>query len=1180
MLRSIVSASVRLRLLVVLAAAVLLAIGASEAQKAPVDVLPEFSAPVVEIQTESLGLSAPEVEQLITYPMEQSLLNGIEGAQTIRSHSVPGVSVIDLTFARGSDIYKARQLVQERLTQIGILPNVLTTPPAMRQPVSSTNRVMAVGLTSSKINPIDLSVQARWTIRPRLLGLPGVANVAIWGLRDRQLQVVVDPKRLHRNGISLAQIISTVGNSQLVSPLSYLTASTPGAGGFVDGPSQRLTVRHVLPFGAPSTLGEVPVDNTHGVKLSDVTRVEPNHPPLIGDAVVGGGRGLMLVVEKLPGASTVKVTNEVQRALRELNLAPKGIHVDTSIFKPASYIHTAESNLTLVTLLGGLLLILTVAAFVLRWRTVLVSAVAVTASMLAAAAVLYFAGETLNAMVAAGLLIALAVVVDDAVGDSLAISRRLEQRRARGKAGMPGAIVDAATEMRSSLSYATLIVLLAVAPVFVATGLSASFVRPMALSFVIAVVASMVVALTVTPALSALLAARASKGQQQPRATRLGQRARALYEGVLARAIRMPRALLLVACAAGLIGLAVVPWLREPGPPSFKDRNVLVQFNTTPGTSLTEIDRLATRTARAMKAIPGVKDVGANLGRAVTGDQIVGTNSGELWVTMKDSANYDATLNRIDAVANGVPGVDANVRTYENDRMAGVLSRPGDHVRVRLYGQNYQVLAQKAGEVRRMMSRIDGVKAPETDRLTTQPTFQVRVKLGAALAHGLKPGDVRRAAGTLTQGLVVGDFFDQQKVFEVVVLGKPSHSPSIDQLRNLRIDTPNGGQVPLGSLANITLSSAPLDIKHDAVSRYVDVTAAVSGRAVGAVRADVQRQLKNISFPLEYHASVSGGPSAHTTHARFASFVVAAALGIFLLLQAAFGSWRLAILLLTLLPLALSGGVLVALVAGSQHSLGAYAGLLAVFCIAARHGIMLLKRIEAIADELGPKRGAEAAHRAALERVVPTAASATATLAALVPFMVMGDQPGNEITHEMAAVIAGGLVTSTILVLLVVPAAYSHLRLARVPGRIGRRTAAMPATSIALLALLVVLSGCSDSKSSASTAPASKVVSSGGKKTIVLSPTAAKRLGVQTAVVRTAGSKTKVPYDAVLYEPDGKAIVYTSPAPLRYQRASITVARFKGQTALLRSGPPKGTRVVTVGGDEILGVEQGVAGEG
>jgi Cu/Ag efflux pump CusA len=509
-----------------------------------------------------------------------------------------------------------------------------------------------------------------------------------------------------------------------------------------------------------------------------------------------------------------------------------------------------------------------------------------------------------------------------------------------------------------------------------------------------------------------------------------------------------------------------------------------------------------------------------------------------------------------------------------------VLSRPGNKVAVRLYGQNYNVLAQKATEVERLMSGVDGVKNPTTDPLTTQPTFQVKVKLDQALRQGLKPGDVRRAASTLLQGLVVGDFFEKQKVFEVVVLGKPTKRPSVQEFRSLPIDTPSGGQVPLGSIADVTIAQAPVDIRHDSTARYIDVTAGVNGRDTASVRDDIQSKLKDVSFPLEYHAEVVGGSNAHTTHSRFASFVVAVALGILLLLQAAFRNWRLAILLLTLLPLAVAGGVVVALIAGSQHSIGAYAGLLAVFCIAARHGILLLKRIETIADENGAHGSAAAAQLGARQRALPTIASSAATFAGLIPFIVLGDAPGNEILHEMAAVIAGGLVTSAVLVLFLLPAAYAHLQLGRKRAPVAARASAAPVTAIALVGLLMFLSGCGDSASSeASGPPSSKLVHKGDKTTVVLSPTAAKRLGVQTAAVTKKKHHVAVPYDAVLYEPNGKAITYTSPAPLQYERASVVVARFKGNTAVLKKGPPSGTKVVTVGGDEILGVEEGVEGE-
>jgi Cu/Ag efflux pump CusA len=520
------------------------------------------------------------------------------------------------------------------------------------------------------------------------------------------------------------------------------------------------------------------------------------------------------------------------------------------------------------------------------------------------------------------------------------------------------------------------------------------------------------------------------------------------------------------------------------------------------------------------------------------------------------------------------------VRTYETDRTTRVLARPPRTVTVRLYGESYGVLARKAGEVKGLMSGVAGVHNPEVELPTMQPTLEVEVKLGAALRHGLKPGDVRRAAGTLLQGLTVGDFFEKQKVFEVVVSTAPAKHPSLDQVRALPIDTPGGGQVPLGSVARLRIRPNPTDIRHDAVSRFVDVRAAVRGREVAAVRQDVQRSLRKVSFPLEYHAEIVGGSGGQTTHARFASFVIAAAIGILLLLQAAFRSWRLAFLLLSMLPLAVGGGVLVALAAGSQHSLGAYAGLLAVFCIAARHGIMMIAGIERVAEEEGSERTPAVVQRAARERLVPTVTSAAATLAALVPFVVLGDVPGNEITHEMAAVIGGGLISSTLLILFVLPAAYAHVEAQRLRSP-ASRSVALPVTSIVLFGLLLFLSGCSDSKSSASAGPPAKVERSGGKTRLVLTSKAAQRLGVRTSVVRRASAhRVRIPYGAVLYEPNGKAIVYTSPAPLQYLRQPIVVDHISGGSALLTSGPRAGARVVTVGGAELLGTEQGVAGEG
>jgi Cu/Ag efflux pump CusA len=381
----IVRASMRFRLLVLAAAAILLIVGTAQVRKAPVDVLPEFTAPVVNIQVESLGLSADEVEQLITVPLEQDILNGVRGARAIRSDSVPGLSHIDLRFDHGENLLEARQLTQERLTQAGVgLPNV-SRPAQMLDPISSTGHAMIVGLSTQRLSPIELSVLARWTIRPRLRGLEGVANVAIWGFRDRQLQVLVDPERLKRENLTVQQIMRTTGNSQLVSPLTFLEASTPGTGGFIDGPNQRLSVRHVLPFGTPRDLGDVPVDGRPGLRLGDVARVvEAHQEPLIGDAVVHGGPGLLLVIDKTPGANTLDVTRRVDDALSELQQGMPGVAVDRKVFRPASFIDSAIDNVALILAIAALLVLLALVALLRRWHAVLVSVISIPLALVAA----------------------------------------------------------------------------------------------------------------------------------------------------------------------------------------------------------------------------------------------------------------------------------------------------------------------------------------------------------------------------------------------------------------------------------------------------------------------------------------------------------------------------------------------------------------------------------------------------------------------------------------------------------------------------------------------------------------------------------------------------------------------------------------------------------------------------
>jgi CzcA family heavy metal efflux pump len=1024
----IVGWSLRSRGVVVVLAAALLVFGATQLRDMPVDALPEFAPPRVEVQTEALGLSAAEVEQLITVPLEQDLLNGVAWLDTIRSESVPGLSRVELLFEPGTDLLQARQVVQERLIQAHALPQV-SKPPQMLQPLSSTSRLMMVGLSSEKLSPIELSVLARWTIRPRLMGVPGVANVAIWGQRERQLQVQADPERLHEHGVTLNQVVETAGNALAVSPLTFLEASTPGTGGFIDTPNQRLGIRHVLPIVTPGDLSQVAIDDSEdrgqALRLGDVAKVVEDHQPLIGDAVFGEGPGLLLVVEKFPGANTREVTSAVDEALAALAPGMSGVEVDSSLFRPASFLEAAIGNLSTALLLGALLLLLVLGVFLFEWRSALISVSAVVLSLAAALTVLWLRQATLNAIVLAGLVMALGVVVDDAVVDADRIARRLRRHRADGGEGSAARVVlSASLEVRRPAAYATVILLVAVVPVFFMEGLTGAFLPPLALSFGLALLASMLVALTLTPVLGLLLLAGPLERRQPPLARWL----EAGYRRALAPVLRTPgRATLAGAAALAvlLLGLAAVPLLEQDLAPSFRDTDLLVRLNGTPGTSHPEMTRVTALASRELRAIPGVEDVGAHVGRAVMSDRAVGVNSGELWVRVDAAGDYDRTVAAVREVVDGFPGMDGELLTYPRQRIEQILGGDDAGMVVRVYGQDLEVLRAKAEEVRRLVAGVDGTADQQVEQMVEEPTLEIEVDLAKAQRYGIKPGDVRRAAATMLSGIQVGSLFEEQKVFDVVVWGAPEVRGSVADLRELLVDLPEGGQVELGQVADVRIKPALSVIRHDAVSRSIDVTADVGGRDYDAVLADVSQRLDQVQFPLEYHAEVLGDQAdRRTVERRVLGAAAIAAVLVLLLLQAAFASWRLAAAAALALPAALAGGVAALAASGGELSLGAVAGFGLVAAVAVRNLVMLVSHCQQLERDAAEPSSPILVLRAAGERLTPVLITALATGLALVPLVVQGNIPGQELLQPMAVVVLGGLVTSTLLTLFVVPALY------------------------------------------------------------------------------------------------------------------------------------------------------------
>jgi Cu/Ag efflux pump CusA len=1017
---SILRASLRFRVLLVGLAAGLIVLGAISLRQMHNDVLPELSnGPVLEVQTEALGLSSQEVEQYITVPMENNLLDGVMGVWDVRSQSIPGLSTVDLYFEPGTTTLHARQLVEERLTNAFSLPNV-AKPPLLIQPLSSTSRAMMIGLRSSTVNPLELSYLARWVVKPRLAGVPGVANVAIFGQQDRQIQVQVDPARLASHHVTLQQVINTAGNAQLVSPLSYLEGSTPGTGGFLDQPNQRLEIRPVLPLGAPK-LATVPITGAPGkLPLGAVANVLQSHQPMIGDALGTHGTQLVLLVQKLPSASVVGVTKGVDRALADLAPALHGVKIDTSFFRPATYVSSSLSNLAVVLYIAIALALIALTALFMDLRATFVAAVSVAISLVAAALLLQALGYTLNVLIVLGLLVASGVVVDDAVSATHEIIHTRRERAADGTVvPIEVVVMESCSQLRSTLGFATLIVLLAVVPVFVSHGLTATYLHPMALSFALAVIASALVAMTVTPAMGMLMFDR-------PPSRRFGsgipERVIAVYGRLVRATLAIPATGLAVVCLVGLVGFFALPFLHQPAPPRFQDRNLVVQWNGPPGASLKEMNRITGRTIATLRSLPPVSDVAATLGRAVSGDRIVDTSSGQIYVALKRDANYDQATALVAAVVRSVPGIHASVSTYEADVQSGVLSPARHDVTVRVYGQDYAVLRGLAKQVQSLMGGI-GLQHAQMTMPATEPNISVTVNDAAAHNAGVAPGDVRRAASTLVSGLTVGNFFQDQAVFDVVVMGSAAVRQNIDAVRNLLINTGGGGHVPLSKVANVAVRSDPIDIQHEALSRYIDVTAPVSSGSAGAIASSLGQQLSSLRYPLDYHAEVLGStPDAPTSHAKFLSFVVAAALAALLLFQAAFRSWRLAAMFMLVLPVTLLGGLIAALISGEAQSLGTDAGLLGVLALAVRLGMLQIGHLRRLHAATGGHLNATIVVSSAAERFGGTMTSVLVLAAGLIPFAVRGDVAGNEITHTAALVMLGGLLSTLIVNVILLPA--------------------------------------------------------------------------------------------------------------------------------------------------------------
>jgi CzcA family heavy metal efflux pump len=709
------------------------------------------------------------------------------------------------------------------------------------------------------------------------------------------------------------------------------------------------------------------------------------------------------------------------------------VEIDAAIFRPATFIEMAIDNLTTGLFIAAVLVILILFAFLFEWRTALISCTAIPLSLMTAMMVLYFRGTTINTMVLAGLVIALGAVVDDAIVDVENIVRRLREHRKQGRSTPIGKVIlESSFEVRHAIIFSTLIEVGALLPVFVMEGLSGAFFKPLAISYSIAIFASTVVALTVTPAMSFILLPKAPLDKRESPLTRWLQR---VYDTLLAKIVYKPRAAYATIGVFVLTGALIWPQLGQSLLPDFKERDFLMHWLTKPGTSWPEMNRITIQASKELRTIPGVQNFGAHIGQALIMDEVVGMYFGENWISVDPAVDYDETLAKIQETVDGYPGLYRDVQTYLKERIREVLTGSSDAIVVRIYGRDLDVLTQKATEVKEALAKIDGIIDLHMSFQEKIPQVEIEVDLDRAHKHGLKPGDVRRVAATMVALQEAGDIHIANRTYDVNVWSIPAARDSLTDIQNLQIDTPAGGHVRLMEVADVRIAPTPNVVQREHHKRRMDVDANVRGRDLGSVYEEVEAALETIEFPQEYYPVLLGEYTERlAVQQKMLIFAVIAAIGIFFLLHTSFKSARLAAISFVLLPSALVGGVLAAWLGDGVISLGSIVGFLTVLGIAARNGILMINHFQHLEQNEGEAFGDELVLRGAKERLAPILMTASTTGLALIPLVIAGAIPGNEIEHPMAVVILGGLVTSTLLNLFVVPGLYLRFGASRKPS--------------------------------------------------------------------------------------------------------------------------------------------------
>jgi len=983
-------------------------------RSAPLDVFPDFVPSTVDIQTEAPGLTAQQVEQLVTKPIENAV-NGAPGLATLRSESIPGLSLITIQFNDNIDVYNARQGIAERLSELGsVLPSSVGTP-RLSPLTSSTMDLLKIGLVSDKLNPFELRDRAEWVMKPALLAVPGVAHVIIFGGAVRQIQIQPDVTKMASYGFTLTDL----------SDAARAALALRGAG-FVDLAHQRVLIQSPVPAPDPSAIAAavLAVRGKTPVTIGDVATVSEAPALRSGDAVVMGRPGVLLSLASQYGANTLETTHVLEEALAQLTPALKaeGVTIYPALHRPANFIERALGSLEKSLVIAAILILAVLFLFLRDWRSALITFLAIPLSLLAAVAVLERMGQSLNTMTLGGFAVALGVLVDDAIiGIENTLRRLAENTKLANPRPRLQVIAEATLEVRGPVVYATLVVIAIFLPQLFSTTVQGKFVGPLALAFILAVIASLLVALTAAPALSALmLKAREAHGEQRW-ILWLKERQRRVIGFVYERFRIVGAALIIATVMAG----AALPFLGGSFMPDFREGHFVMQVSaSTPGASLEEMMAMGERVSKEVLELPYIGTIEQQIGRAALGEDTWGPHQSEFHIELKPDAKVDQSEaeDALRDIISHYPGLQSEVVTFLGDRISESLTGETADIVIKVFGDQLDSLDATGQHIAAALRGTPGIADLQFKPQSGTPTFALQIEPQALVANGLKMQDVLDAVQTEYAGATVGQTYAGTRIVDVTVLLPEVARKRPELLSSLTIASPFG-PVPLSQVARVVPTETRFKITHDGGQRFVSLTFNVVGRSLQATEQEAQSRVAALKLPQGVYVEFSGAAAeqraAETQTLLYTAFAVALiGLILFICFDWRVNTW----LVLANLPFSLIGAVAGIALTGGGLSVGAMVGLVTVFGVSARNAILLLAHYEHLVEVEGAPWGVETILRGAQERLVPILMTAAVTALGLLPLAIGMHQPGQEIEGPMAVTVLGGLISSTLLNLVVLPA--------------------------------------------------------------------------------------------------------------------------------------------------------------